>query len=323
MVRKVLVTGASGFIGANVCRRLSDRGYEVYSLMYEGKKPDGTKRLNGDITERNSLTFPDIDDVVHCAGILESSHPTREMMWKVNYNGTVNVWKESKRAGAKHFVFMSTIMVYGPNGTLKRPLKESMEPDPKDTYGKTKLSCERFLRKESSKGGPHVCVLRPPVIYGPGMNDNSSGMKTFLSVKKGIIPLVKDGDTVYNMLYVDNMVQAILLALENRESYEVYNINEGPYTLKEVISEISKQMGKEKGYKRYPKMVLWLITLLSSINSRLFKGPPLMSWTKYVGLTSDVWNMDFEKAKKKLNYRPRIDLQEGIRRTLEYYGWEE
>ena len=291
--------------------------------MFDGKKPPGTIEVKGDITRGDSLRFPDVDVVIHLAGILESSHPSKEKMWKVNHQGTKNVWKEACRVGADHFVFMSTIMVYGPKGTKENPLQEGMVTDPTDEYGKSKLACESFLREHSGIDKPKVCILRPPVIYGPGMNEFSSGMKTFISIKKGVMPLVGGGRNTYNMLNVDNIVEALVLASHQDKNFDIFNINEGPYTLKEVIDEISKAMGISKGYKKYPRPFLWLITLLSSALSTIKNGPPLISWTKYRGLTSDVWSMSYEKAEEELGYRPVVSLSKGVKKTVEYYGWKD
>jgi nucleoside-diphosphate-sugar epimerase len=316
-----MVTGATGFVGGNICRDLLSRGHNVYSLVYDGDPPSGTIPVEADITDERSLRFPDLDGVVHCAGMLESSHPSREILEKVNIKGTKNVFREAARAGARNFVFMSTVMVLGPRGSKKKPLTEDMEPEPKDPYGLSKTVCERYLKEASRKLAVNTVVLRAPVIYGGGMNPHSSGMKTFQSIRKGIMPLVGKGDTIFNLLYVGNLCQAVYLSLESKKDFTVYHVNEGPYTLRYAIDEISDVLGVDKGYRKIPGFLFWILTLFSEISKPVFKGPPPISWTKYRSLTSDIWNMDYSRIRSELNYEPLYTLREGAKLTKEYYGW--
>jgi len=241
-------------------------------------------------------------------------------MMKVNFEGTKNVFKAGTSVGMKEFIFISTVSAIGPHGTKDRPMGESMEPSPVDIYGRSKLKAEEFLKSGSKENDVKVTILRPTVLYGPGMNLNSSGMKTFTAIQKGIMPLVGDGSNILNMLYVDNLVEAIFLSMDSGEVVRTFNISEGPYDQKTVIDAIEKRMNK-KGHRRYPKPILWLMTLFSEALSPLFKGPPPISWTKYHGLTTSDWNLSSDMIRKELGFIEVISLEEGVRITCEHYNW--
>jgi nucleoside-diphosphate-sugar epimerase len=240
---------------------------------------------------------------------------------KVNVDGTINVFNEAVRSGAANFIFMSTIMALGPQGKENSPMTEDMKPNPTEDYGRSKLECERFLEKESKDKDISIVALRPPVLYGGGMNVNSSAMRTFEAIRKGNMPLVGNGKTILNMLYVGNLSHAVVMSLNAGPGFSIYHVNEGPYTQKKVIDTVSRVLGIKKGYKKYPKPLLWLLTLVSEITSPLFKGPPPISWTKYRALTTDSWATDFSKIKSELGYKPIVSFEEGIRETGHYYGW--
>jgi UDP-glucose 4-epimerase len=232
------------------------------------------------------------------------------------------MYKKAKDAGVGRFVLMSTIMAVGPHGSIRSPITETTEPRPNEPYGESKLMAERFLLEQGAKDGIEIMIIRPPVIYGEGMSDRSSAMRTFASIKRGILPLVEDGKHTFNMLYVGNLSEAItLVALGLEARPGIYNVNEGPYTLKEIVSSISEEMGIRRGYIPVPKPLFHVISWTFESLSPFFKGPPPLSMTKYKALTSDVWKMDHSKIRKELDYTPPYTLSQGIGNTCRFYGW--
>jgi len=318
--RRAIVTGGSGFLGKKVADKLREKGYRVYQMALPSENVEGEHFFKGDITDPEKFELPKADTMIHCAGILESSHPTDELMFKVNYEGTVNVYNKAKKGGLKKLVFISTVAAIGPQGTFDHGMKEDMPPQPKDAYGRSKLKAEQFLKEIAKKDGIDITILRPTVLYGEGMNLHSSGMKTFTAINKGIMPLVGGGKTIYNLLHVENFVQSIMLGLEKGNGFNIYHVSEGPYTHKLIVDTIEKELGK-KGHKRMPRCFLYILARFFEIISPLMKGPPPVSMTKYRGLTSNIWHLDYSKIKKELGYTPGISLTEGAKRTISYYGW--
>lgn len=322
MKRKVVVTGGSGFLGRKISDRLRSEGFHVYQMAMPEEKVKGDNFFMGNIANPNSFDFPETDIVIHCAGILESSHPTDELMFKVNYEGTKNVYKKGKLSGMKKFIMISTVSSIGPKGKRGIPMTEDTEPEPDDPYGKSKRSAEKFLLENSKRDNITTIILRPTVLYGEGMNIRSSGMKTFTSLKKGIMPLVGGGNTIYNLLYVDNFVDAIITACIKGNGVKIYNVSEGPYTLSQVIETIENDLGK-KGHIRMPRTILYLLTKVFQLLTPFIKGPPPVSMAKYRGLTTNIWHLSAERIERELGWKPVIDLKTGVKRTIEYYGMKD
>jgi len=241
-------------------------------------------------------------------------------MFKVNHKGTENVYKEGLRKGMRKIVFISTVAAIGPQGTLEKGMVEKMEPSPKDAYGLSKLKAEQFLVQNGGNDGTDVIILRPTVLYGEGMNIHSSGLKTFTAIEKGIMPIVNDGKNIYNLLHVDNFVDAIRLSVLKGQGIQTYHVGEGPYTHKQVVTTIESAMGR-KGHRKIPRCLLYLLARTFEILSPLLKGPPLISMTKYRGLTSSIWHLDHSAIFKDLGYEPIISLEEGVKRTIASYGF--
>lgn len=318
----VVVTGGSGFLGQRISARLREHGYRVYQMAMPGEDFTGMDVFEGDISSKDGFQFPKCDIVVHCAGILESSHPSDELMFKVNLDGTINVYEQGRRSEMKKFIMISTISAIGPMGKKNSPITERTEQSPVDAYGRSKKEAEEYLVSESEKDDIDLIILRPTVLYGEGMNLNSSGMKTFTSIKKGIMPMVGKGNTVFNLLYIDNFVESILLSCINGNGIRSYNVSEGPYKLSYVIERIESELGK-KGHMKIPKAFLWLLTGLSEITSHIKKGPPILSWTKYHALTSDIWHTSSDLIRDELGWDPEVSLEDGISRTVDHYGLRE
>ncbi len=314
-----VVTGGSGFLGRKVSERLREIGYTAFQMAMPIEDVKGDWFFKGDISDPDGFTFPENELVVHCAGILESSHPTDQVMFRVNYQGTVNAYNQGLKKGMRKFIMISTVSAIGPQGSRTRGMTEETDPRPDDAYGRSKLKAEVFLEERSKMDDVDIIILRPTVLYGEGMNLNSSGMKTFTSIDKGIMPLVGKGDTIFNLLYVENFIHAIMLAVEKGRGFRIYNVSEGPYTLKEVVTTIESKMGKE-GHRKVPKFILYLVARFFFMISPLVKGPPPVSMVKYRGLTSSIWHLDSTRIERELGWLPLYTLEEGVDRTIRFYG---
>jgi nucleoside-diphosphate-sugar epimerase len=321
VAEKVLVTGASGFLGRRTARALVRKGYDVVPLLLPGESSDLPGPVYADITDPSTLDLPECGCIVHCAGLLESGGHSRERMMKVNYQGTVNLFEKARSIGARKFVLISSISAVGPLGKKGSPITEMTAPAPLDDYGRSKLMAERFLASKASGSGMDITVLRPTVIYGPGMGERTSAMGTFKAVLSGKMPLVGGGTTCLNMLYVDNLVNAILHAIEKGSGFSIYNISEGPYSQRTVIEAIIRNSRGRGDAIRIPRPVLFAIAVMMGLARPFLKGPPQLTWTRYRALTTDGWLTDFSKARKVLGYAPAVSLDEGVRRTIDHYGW--
>ena len=178
-MRRVLITGATGFVGRVLCARLAEAGYRLRAaLRTDTELPSciGEKVVVGDmslITEwRPALA--DVDLVVHGAArthVPRDAPQKRALYEAVNAHGTRHLAQAAARAGVRRFVYLSSIKVNG-EATSQRPYQASDLPDPRDDYGKSKLQGETYLMQAAAGTGMEAAIVRPPLVYGPGVRAN-------------------------------------------------------------------------------------------------------------------------------------------------------
>ena len=332
----VLVTGANGFIGQHLVRKLVDSGHTVRTLSNGDSKLyffkyDEVDRRTADISNRELISgvMEGIDTVYHLAAIARND---LRMAWDdycaVNVLGTVNLLEEAKAAGVKKFVFISTVEAAG-FGDGTRPRTETDPPNPVNNYGKSKLQAEEQVL---SGAWPMKCtVLRLPMIYGPGTF--LIVPKLFGMVRRGVYPLIGSGRTKMEFCFVDNVVNGIILAGERKESDgELFYISdERSYSIKEVVSNIAKSMDKKVIFIHIPTFIASFLGLCWEIAAKILPFPPIISkfsrkpffsretvyWT-----TRDVNIVSVDKIKNTLGYSPGVNIKDGTRRTAEWLNRE-
>ncbi|MCL2183136.1 MAG: NAD-dependent epimerase/dehydratase family protein [Chitinispirillia bacterium] len=328
----ILVTGADGFIGQHLVRRLVDGGHAVRTLSRGDSELyffsyGEVDRRTADIGKREQLSavMDGIDTVYHLAAIARNDlRKTWDNYNAVNIQGTANLLEEAKAAGVKKFVFISTVEAAG-FGDGKRPRTETDPPNPINNYGKSKLLAEQQVL---SGEWPMKCtVLRLPMIYGPGTF--LIVPKLFGVVRRGVYPLIGSGKTKMEFCFVDNAVGGIILAGEKDESSgELFYISdERSYSIKEVVSNIAKSMDKKVLFIRIPVFAANLLGLCWEIAAKILPFPPVISkysrkpffsretvfWT-----TKDVNIVSTGKIREKLGYSPAVNIENGTRKTAEW-----
>jgi nucleoside-diphosphate-sugar epimerase len=331
-----LVTGATGFIGQHLTRKLldinGDRSVRVVSKDDSGSnlyffREDEVDSRKADISNRESISgiMDGIDVVYHLAAISRNDlSKTWEDFYAANVQGTINLLDEAASAGVKRFVFTSTVEAAG-FGDGASPRKETDAPNPVNNYGKSKLAAEREVLSGSR---PMECtVLRLPMIYGPGTF--LIVPKLFGMVRRGFYPIIGNGSAKMEFCCVDNAVDAIILAGEKKEAAgELFYVSdERSYSIKEVVSAIAESSGKKVLFIRIPVFAANFLGLCWEIAAKILPFPPIVSkysrkpffsretvfWT-----TKDVNTVFTEKIKNTLGYSPSVNIKEGTRRTADW-----
>jgi len=325
----ILVTGADGFIGQHLTRKLVDGGHSVRTLSREDSElyffdTGEVDRRKADIGSRESLSgvMDGIDAVYHLAAIARNDlGKSWDDYQSVNVQGTVNLLEEAKAAGVKKFIFISTVEAAG-FGDGVNPRRETDQPNPVNNYGKSKLLAERQVL---SGDWPMECTaLRLPMIYGPGTF--LIVPKLFGMVRRGFYPLIGGGRALMEFCYVDNAVNGIILAGNKRESAgELFYISdERSYTIREVVSSIAGAMGKKVLFLSLPVFAANFLGICWEIAALILPFPPIISkyskkpffsretvyWT-----TKNVNIVSTEKIKNKLGYSPAVNIKDGTRMT--------
>ena len=323
---RILVTGGTGFTGKALVKRLLDQGHEVVALDYkEGLKTRelrdwGAEVVLGSVTDREVVRRAvDGVEVVHhlAAAFREMNVPDRHYR-EVNVGGTRNVLEAAKDMGVRRFIYCSTCGVHGnvdhPPGGEDAPIQ------PADYYQRTKYEAEPLVRQFHEQGLPAV-ILRPAAIYGPG--DPERFLLIYRRVAGGRFPMFGDGRTLYHPLYVDNLVDAFLAAMaDGRGDGEAYLIADEEYVqIEDLVRRVGRSLGVEV---RVPHFPVWPVVAVGHVVEKACRpfgiAPPI--FPRRVDWYRQNRAFRIDKAKRDLGWTPKVGLDEGLRRTAEWYRQE-
>jgi nucleoside-diphosphate-sugar epimerase len=321
-MKKVLVTGTTGFTGGYLCRRLVSKGYDVRGLSLPGintsaLEKEGVQIVRGDLTRKETLTeaVRNVDVIYHIAAVYREENIPRKVFWAVNYEGTKNLLETAKEAKVKRFVHCSTV---GVQGEIKHPPASEETPyNPGDYYQESKMEGELaaldFFR---NRGLPGV-VFRPVGIYGPG---DTRFLKLFRYIRNGKFRMFGSGKVLYHLTYIDDLIDGILLVGEkpNIEG-EIFTLAGERYTtLNELVETIADMFGVTIPKLHIPVWPVWLAGAVCELLCRPFRiDPPI--YRRRVDFFIKDRAFDISKAREKLGYRPKVDLRTGLKKTAEWY----
>lgn len=320
---RVLVTGGTGFTGSALVKRLLNEGHEVIALDYkEGIQIDnlrsmGAKTFIGSVTDKNIVEqcMEGVDIVFHLAAAFRELNVPDGYYYDVNVNGTRIVLESAYRNGVKKFIYCSTCGVHG--NVKKVPTGEDEPIAPADYYQKTKYEAEP-IAKEYANRGMKTVILRPAAIYGPG--DPERFFMIFKRVAKGSFPMFGSGNTLYHPLYIDNLIDAFMICMEpdkgNGREYLI--ADEQYYPIKEIVKKVGEALNVPLKINYYPVMPVVIVGHIVEKVCRPFGiTPPI--FPRRVDWYRQNRAFDITRAKKELGYTPKIGLDEGLRRTGQWY----
>jgi nucleoside-diphosphate-sugar epimerase len=318
---KVLVTGATGFTGGALTRRLVKDGHQVVAFVRSQERAAPLRALGVDcrtvdIANPASVdqAFERFDVVYHIAALYRTDPADRTEFTRVNVDAVRNLCEAAKRTGSGRFVHCSTVGVQG--RIDDPPAAEDYRFHPEDHYQETKMQGELVAREYFAAGLPGA-VVRPAGIYGPG---DLRFLKLFKGIAKGWFVLIGDGRTLYHFTYIDDLVEGIILAgTQPRAVGEVFTIGGASHTtIGEVVNIISDVLGKKRPKLRIPGWPMEIAAVLCEKICKPFGiSPPLYPRRLEFFLMSRSFNIS--KARNLLGYEPKIGIKEGFSRTAAWY----
>jgi nucleoside-diphosphate-sugar epimerase len=324
---KVLVTGASGFTGSHLSRRLVEAGFTVRALVRSTSALDLLKEVpvepfEGDLAdgERLRLAVQGMDRVFHMAAVYREAKLSDREYHEVNVLGTRRL-AEAALAEGIPFLYCSTC---GVHGEVDGEAEESAPYNPGDIYQRTKVEAERLLFALHREQGLRAVILRPVGIYGAG---DRRFLKLFKGVARGRFPMIGSGQVFYHLTHVDDVVRGFLEAAEAPAAIGEAFILAGPRytTVAELVRIIADQAGVRPPRFHWPSGPVYLAAALcEGLLRPLRVEPPLHRRRLDFYLKNRAFRID--KAKRILGWQPGVDLEEGIARTLDWYrkaGWIE
>ena len=329
---KILVTGASGFIGSHLAERLVKEGHDVRVLV-RGENPNklpknrrdsldllnklDLKIVKGDFLDKESLVnaLKGVEVVFHLGAIARPMAIPKKLYFDVNEKGTRNLFEAINEKKIKKIVMMSSVSAVG---TARKgvPLNEESERLPVDVYGESKLAQEKVAEEFIKEKSLPIVMLRPPMVFGPR---DVEMLRLFKAVDKRFFPLSSENKCL-EFLYVENLVEACFLAWKKGKTGEKYHITNGEhYSINQVINSISRAENKSLLPLKFPRFFFVAIGHIVETISKIINIHPPFQHNTIDWMTGKLWYGDPSKAMKELGYKPIVSLDEGTKRTFEYY----
>ena len=319
--KRVLVTGATGFTGGALAKKLVEQGNHVVALVRRTGNTSALEDLGvelayGDITDRAAVinAAENCDIIYHIAAVYRTAGHPDSYYEGVNTTGVQYVVDAALEHGVSRTVHCSTIGVHGDVEQL--PSNEESPFNPGDIYQTTKLEGEELFARAMA-AGLSGAIFRPGAIYGPG---DTRLLKMFKQVKRGFFPLFGGGKNLYHLSYIDDLTDGIILCGEHPSALgERFILCSNEYgTLKELTSMIAKELGVKAPNFAPPVGPLMIAAkLCEAICKPLGIDPPLH--TRRVEFFVKSRAFDNTKARELIGFEPKINTQEGVKRTIKWY----
>lgn len=339
---KILITGASGFIGSFIVEEALKKGFETWAAVRRSSSKEylQDERINFielNLSSREQLVEQlrehQFDYVVHAAGVTKCLN--KADFRRINTEGTKNLVEAlmELQMPLKRFVFVSSLSVFGaireqqPYGEIR----ETDTPQPNTEYGRSKLEAERFLdslikggqesplqsKSAEAEAFPYV-ILRPTGVYGPREKDYflmAQSIKQHSDFAVGF----KRQDITF--VYVSDVVQAVFLALEKGQTGRKYFLSDGEVYQSTTFSDlIHEELGRPWWIRiTAPVWVLRVVTFCGEYVGRLTGKVTALNNDKYHILRQRNWRCDIEPARRELGYQPQVQLKEGVHRAISWY----
>jgi nucleoside-diphosphate-sugar epimerase len=321
----IFITGATGYVGNNLARRLADEGHTIHALCRSVNKnflldhPD-IKIFPGDITEVDSIqkAMQGCQQVYHLAAYARVWAKDPSVFYKLNVEGTKHVLEAAKKLAINNIVFTSTGGVLGPSNG--QPVKEDDRRlgNVFNEYEDTKTQAEELCKEYCNKFGMRIVIVNPPRIYGPGIESESNAVtkliKLYLKGKWKILP--GDGKRMGSYVYVDDVVNGHILAMEKGRSGERYILSGVNASYNEFFNTLTKVSGKKVSLYPFPVSLMLTAGYTIMGYSKITGNPPLLT-PKWIKKYFYDWSLNCEKAQRELGYTYR-SLEEGLQQTVNW-----
>jgi UDP-glucose 4-epimerase len=322
MKKRVLITGASGFVGYHLIEEALQNNLEVYVSVRKSSNISHLSHLDIQYTHldfsniaslKKELQEKQYDYIIHAAGVI-AARSSREYSI-VNAEFTYNLAAAAVAADVnlKGFVFISSLAAAGPLNNLNGSITEETLPHPVTAYGRSKLLAEEKLKSITSL---NYIILRPTAVYGP----RDTGIYIFFKqLKKGIEPYIGTNAQKLSFIYVKDLARVAVKALY-QANQNTYNLSDGNFYDKYELATIAKNVLNLKTLKlhlpvNFVKLIASVTEKLSSLNNKA----AILNVDKLKELTAPNWSCSIEQAKQDLGFYPDYDLEAGLIETLKWY----
>ena len=329
---KILITGASGFIGSFIVEEALKRGFETWAAVRKSSSKAYLQDERINFIELNlsskeqlleQLKGKGFDYVVHAAGVTKCLN--KQDFSRINTLGTKNLVDALMEVGMplKRLVFISSLSIFGAIKEQQpyEEIRETDSPQPNTANGKSKLEAEKYLESLGTRV-PYI-ILRPTGVYGPREKDYFIMAKSIKGHSDFAVGYKRQDIT---FVYVQDVVQAVFLALEKGENGRKYFLSDGQVYQSTTFSDlIHEELGRPWWIRiTAPVWVLRIVTFFGEYVGRMTGKVTALNNDKYNILKQRNWRCDIQPAIDELGYQPKYDLKQGVKETIKWYkdnGW--
>lgn len=329
--RKVLVTGASGMVGYHTVKGLLAQGHEVIALIRNSSNAEHLNKLQGKLMVKRCELDDEAklrailagqDVIIHAAGMVDP-HASREDIFAVNVDNTKTLVMLADAAMVKHFIHISSLSVITGQGDMHGANEDMPLVYCGEAYADSKVDAEKALTMFFGRSQMMVTILRPGFIYGP--MERAWMPRLIENLRRQKAMLIDGGIKQTNVIFIDNLVTAIQLAMLNpKADKQVFNLTDGEtVTKKELFDAICDGMGFKRIEREVPG---WLAKAACEVVSSVAPSLPIETRKKLSRFSRAAYRLagvnqgfDISKAENVLGYKERIPFGEGMRITLEYF----
>jgi nucleoside-diphosphate-sugar epimerase/predicted dehydrogenase len=323
---KILVTGATGFLGSRLIEVLSERGYQVRALARKLSDIAKLKGLNveiffGDVANMDSLkpVFEGVDMVVHAAADTSGREDESELS---TIQGTKNVVDLCRHSKVKKLIYISSCSVYGVADYKKGQIvteESALErfPEKRGYYSDAKLKAEEIITSAMAEGDLPIACLRPGTIFGPGGEIFTPMMGFALGSR--LFGIIGNGKFVLPLVYIDNLVDAIIATVEKQESTgKKFNVVDSDNMTKKMYVEVLlKKIYSKSRYIYVPFWLLYLTVFAQEIALKMLKRKPFLTRYRLISSQRNIL-YDSSKIKNELNWKPPYTMRDAVKSVIDH-----
>ena len=309
---KVLITGATGFVGGHLCQAFTEAGHSVVAMVREPSEELsslGVKQVTAFLENPSTLKkalkeAEEPEVIIHNAGLVKAK--SLDGYWQVNAIGTFNLLHaiEETDRRPRLLIYISSLAAAGPG----RLVREEDEPKPLTPYGASKLYGERFIVASKL---PYL-IFRPPVIYGP---KDKALLPLFRLIKLGFVPR---WERHYSLCFVKDLAKACVAGAERALENHTIFVAQGEFSFSEIADTAGEILGKRPRMVPLPQAAINLVGAFGGIARCLFRKAPMLSPEKAKEMKEPAWSCATE-IYQKLGLPAAISLEEGFKETINWY----